>query len=373
MFDNIKIFQTTTEEQRAAIALTCLKGLSAANALRALSHFRTAEAVLNASDADDDKLRAALQGREEALRRADRELAFCERNHIRILPLTDTSYPARLRETADPPLVLFFRGSADLNARRVLAVVGTRHITEYGRDICRHLCEDLSHAAPDCLVVSGLAYGVDIHAHRGALDGGMQTVGVLAHGLDRIYPSAHRDTAARMLTQGGLLTEYVSGTAPERPYFLSRNRIVAGMSDATIVVESAKKGGALSTACLAQEYNRDVFAYPGRTTDVYSEGCNNLIRSCRAALTTSAHDMLKALGWADEEEAPKNVQLELFPDLSAEEQCVVNALRDEERLSISHIQLATRLPFNRVNNILFSLELKNIVRGLPGGVYRLLR
>lgn len=373
MFDDLQISPATPEEQRAAIALSCLKGLSPANALRALLHFKSAAAVLAASDVDNDKLRAALSGKDAALRRADAEMAFCEKNHIRILPLTDTDYPARLRETADPPLVLFYRGTANLNARRVLAVVGTRHITEYGRDICRHLCEDLSREVPDCLVMSGLAYGVDIHAHRGALTGGMQTVGVLAHGLDRIYPAAHRDTAARMLAQGGLLTEYLSGTAPERPYFLSRNRIEAGMSDATIVVESAKKGGALSTACLAQEYNRDVFAFPGRTTDTYSEGCNNLIRSCRAGLVTCAEDILKAKGWATEEKSKANVQLELFPELTEEEQRVVDILREEERLSISHIQLAARLPFNRVNNILFALELKNLVRALPGGVYRLLR
>lgn len=373
MFEEIVPVSTTPEEQRAAIALTRLKGLGAATALQALAHYKTAAAVLDATDTDDDRLRTALCGRDDALRRADAEMAFCEKNHIRVLPLTDTDYPARLRATTDAPPVLFFRGTADLNARRMLAVVGTRHITEYGRDICRHLCEDLAAAVPDCVIVSGLAYGVDIHAHRGALDHAMPTIGVMAHGLDRIYPAVHRDTAARMTQQGGLLTEYVSGTVPERGNFLARNRIVAGMSDATIVVESAKVGGALSTARLALEYSHDVMAFPGRATDPYSEGCNNLIRASRATLVTSAADILATLKWDTQQEKPAAVQRQLFPDLSTEETLIVEALKTEERLSVSRIQARTRLPFNSLNQLLFKLELKGVLRALPGGLYRLLR
>lgn len=373
MFDDIIPYPTAPEEQRAAIALQRLKGLSASAALQALARHGSAAAVLDATDDDDERLRNALGGKDEALRRADTEMAFCEKNHIRVLPLTDSAYPARLRETPDAPLVLFYRGTADLNARRMLAVIGTRHITEYGRDLCRHLTEDLAAALPQCVVVSGLAYGVDIHAHRGALDHAMPTVGVLAHGLDRIYPAAHRDTAARMASEGGLLTEYVTGTVPERGYFLARNRIVAGMTDATIVVESARVGGALSTARLAQDYDRDVFAFPGRVGDPYSEGCNNLIRASRATLVTSAADVLAALKWTAEQDKPATVQRELFPDLSPDETRVVDALKTEERLSISRIQTLSRLPFNRVNQLLFTLELKGVVRALPGGIYRLLR
>lgn len=190
-----------------------------------------------------------------------------------------------MRECDDAPLALFYRGNADLNTLHIINIVGTRHATPYGQDICTRFLADLSALYPDTLIVSGLAYGIDIHAHRAALQNHFKTIGVLAHGLDRIYPAEHRKTAVSMLEQGGLLTEFTSGTNPDRQNFVKRNRIVAGMSDATVVIESAAKGGALITAELAESYHRDCFAFPGRCNDEYSIGCNNLIRKTRQCLS----------------------------------------------------------------------------------------
>lgn len=358
------------------LALTFLQGLSYAQQLRSLQHYGTAAALFADTHPQEQRLREALTGRSEALRRAEKELAYCEANHIRPLCFGTAAYPVRLANCPDPPLVLFCLGEADLNARHIVAVVGTRHATEYGKDLCRHFSEDLKRLVPDALLVSGLAYGIDIHAHRGALNNNMPTVGVLAHGLDRIYPAQHRETARRMIHEGGgLLTEYPIGTTPERGNFVRRNRIVAGLADATIVVESAEKGGALITAQLAQDYNRDVFAYPGRTTDIYSIGCNNLIKNNCAALITSAEDFALSARWIDEKAKDKAepIQRELFPELNEEEALVVKSLSDQSSKPISLIVSETKMAFNRVNIVLGRLELKGIVKGLPGGMYRLLR
>ncbi|MEG1545542.1 MAG: DNA-processing protein DprA, partial [Tannerellaceae bacterium] len=233
----------------------------------------------------------------QVLVEAEKELAFIEKNHIRTYFLADDNYPKRLRECADAPILFYFKGQTDLNAQRIVSIVGTRSITDYGRSLTETLLKDLAASFPDMLIVSGLAYGVDICAHRNALKQGLPTVGVLAHGLDRIYPPSHRGTAVEMLQQGGLLTEFTSGTMPDRPNFVMRNRIVAGLADATIVVESAEKGGSLITADIAFSYARDVFTFPGRTTDVHSRGCNALIQQNKAALITSAADLMRALRW----------------------------------------------------------------------------
>ncbi|MBR1652943.1 MAG: DNA-processing protein DprA [Alloprevotella sp.] len=356
-----------------ALALSHLPGISPSAALRICEHYGTAAAFFEDKEPAERKLRDTLSLRTEALHWAAEELAYCEQHHIRAISYDMEAYPQRLRECADSPLVLFFCGQADLNARHVVSVVGTRHITEYGRDLCRHFCEDLARLVPDVLVVSGLAYGVDIHAHRGALQHGLPTVGVLAHGLDRIYPAHHRDTAAKMTVCGGLLTEYPRGTTPEKGNFVRRNRIIAGLSDATVVVESAAKGGSLITAHLAQDYNRDVFTFPGRTTDAYSAGCNALVRENVASLITSAEDFALAMRWA--EPAAKNgaVQRKLFPELSPEEKQIVMALADADRKTISQVVMETGLPFNRTSALLTGMELKGIVRALPGGLFRLLQ
>ncbi|MBR1733787.1 MAG: DNA-processing protein DprA [Alloprevotella sp.] len=352
------------KETAYTLALTRLHGLSLANAQKCYEHYGTAEAVFADRNPSEQRLRDALPHHAEALRWAEEEIAFCEENRIRVLCMNDPDYPERLRQCADAPLVLFYRGTADLNARHIVSVVGTRRITEYGRDLCRHFTEDLARLVPDAIIASGLAYGVDIHAHRGALQQGLETVGVLAHGFDRIYPAHHRDTAAQMACQGGLLTEYPIRTAPDKGNFVRRNRIVAGLSEATIIVESATKGGALITASLAQDYNRDVYAFPGRASDPYSAGCNALIRANGAGLITSAEDFALAQGWitAREKDREAPVQRELFPELSDEERRLVEALHEADKKTISQLVAETSLPFNRTNALLLGLELKGILK-----------
>lgn len=360
------------EEAVYALAISRLKGISLANARLLYDKYGSATAVFKEGAAEPGRIREALREHAaEALQRAEAEMDFCRRKGIRVLCMGDADYPARLRECGDAPLVLFYRGTADLNARHVVAVVGTRHVTEYGKDICRNFCAELKGLVPDALVISGLAYGVDIHAHRAALENGLQTVAVLAHGLDRIYPPLHRDTAKAMLQQGGLLTEYMSQTNPDKGNFVRRNRIIAGLADATVVVESAAKGGALITARLAQDYNREVFAFPGRVADQYSEGCNMLIRTNGAALATSAACVAEALGWtAGTRKEP--VQRELFPQMSEEEEAVCRTLQGNDGKQINSIVVESNLPIHKVSALLFELELKGVVKPLAGGRYRLL-
>ena len=240
----------------------------------------------------------------EILRRCEAELSFAEKNRIACLTEEDEAYPSRLRECSDAPLVLFYQGTADLNRRHIISMVGTRNATDYGKDLCLRFIRDLKESLPDAIIVSGLAYGIDIHAHRAALQCGLDTIGVLAHGLDRIYPFVHRNTASEMTSHGGLLTEFMSGTNPDRQNFVKRNRIVAGISDATVVVESAKKGGSLITAEIAEGYHRDCFAFPGRIGDAFSEGCNHLISANRAVLLQSADELVKAMNW----DCPKEIE-----------------------------------------------------------------
>ena len=308
-----------------------------------------------------------------AFLRAEHEMEFVEKNRLTCLTLKDEAYPSRLRECEDAPIALFFKGHTDFNCLRVINMVGTRNATEYGKQFCVDFLRDLSSHYPDVLVVSGLAYGIDIHAHRAALQNHFKTIGVLAHGLDRIYPAEHRKTAVSMLEQGGLLTEFTSGTNPDRQNFVKRNRIVAGMSDATVVIESAAKGGALITAELAESYHRDCFAFPGRCNDEYSIGCNNLIRKNQAVLITSAEDLVKAMGWESSPKTEKTVQRELFPDLSEEEERIVKRLgKMPEGLQINTLVIDTNIPVNRMSALLFELEMKGVIRALAGGVYRLI-
>lgn len=310
----------------------------------------------------------------DAFRRAERELEFVEKNRLTCLTLKDEKYPSRLRECEDAPLVLFFKGNCDLNRLRIINMVGTRQATEYGKQFCNDFLHDLAQLSPHVMVVSGLAYGIDIHAHRAALANNLSTVAVLAHGLDRIYPHVHRKTAIDMLENGGLLTEYLTETTPDRHNFVSRNRIVAGMSDATIVVESAVKGGSLITAELAEGYHRDCFAVPGRISDQTSAGCNRLIRDNRAALLQSAEDFIKAMGWTAVAPSakPNNVQRDLFPDLSEEEERIVHILSRQGDLHINTLVVEANIPVHRMSALLFELEMKGVVKALVGGTYRLL-
>jgi DNA processing protein len=266
--------------------------------------------------------------------------------------------------------MLYYKGTSDLNAPKVIAMVGTRKATEYGRDICRKIIEGL--VEQNVLIVSGLAYGIDTWSHKAALDNKLDTVGVLGHGLDRIYPFANRALAEKMTGSGGLLCEYMSNTMPDRENFPMRNRIIAGISDAVIVVEAGASGGALITAEIANSYNRDVFAVPGRLGDPHSEGCNKLIKINKAALIQSAKDISYLLNWSDEKDQKKVVQRQLFLDLSPDEELIVNTLREKGDMEIDTLLLETLLMPAKAASVLLNLEFEGVIRCLPGKVYRLL-
>ncbi len=370
----------SNDERICSIALTLCPGVGHIIAKRLVETVGSAAEVFRLrkelperfSDVASASIVSALNN-PEAFQRAEKEMEFAEKNRIDCLLLGDERYPFRLRKCEDAPLVLFFKGNTDLNRLRVVSMVGTRQATEYGKGFCASFLHDLSDLCSDLLIVSGLAYGIDVHAHREALANGLSTVGVLAHGLDRIYPSAHRKTAIDMLEQGGLLTEFLSDTDPDRYNFVSRNRIVAGMSDAVIVVESAAKGGSLITANLAEGYHRDCFAVPGRPTDEFSRGCNQLIRDNIAALINDASDFVKAVDWGvgTAHRKSEGVQRSLFPDLTEEESRVVKILSRSD-LHINTLVVESNIPVSRMSALLFDLEMKGVVKALVGGSYHLL-
>ncbi len=266
--------------------------------------------------------------------------------------------------------MLYFKGNADLNASKVISIVGTRNSTEYGKDICRTLLAGLKTHNP--LIISGLAYGIDFLAHKEALKNSLFTVGIMAHGLDRIYPAQHRPLAEKMVASGGLLTEFVSGTVPDRENFPKRNRIIAGLADVTIVVEANIKGGALITADLANSYNRDVFAFPGRITDEYSSGCNHLIKTNRANLITKLADLEYILGWTELQDHQRaNPQLSLAIDLSEDERKIAEVLAHKPGLIVDELAILTGLPQSKLALNILGMEMRGIIIGLPGNVYKL--
>jgi DNA processing protein len=296
------------------------------------------------------------------------ELKFIEDENIQTLYFQDKLYPERLKHCIDSPLVLFQSGNIDLQNRKIISIVGTRQITSYGTEFCRKLIEDLAPLNP--IIVSGFAYGVDIVAHQTAMDLGLQSIGVLAHGLNQIYPKVHKKYVAKMEENGGFLTEFWSTSNPEKENFVKRNRIVAGMSEATIVIESAEKGGSLITAMLANDYNRDVFAVPGRTSDKLSQGCNNLIKTQRANLLTSAADVVYILNWEiEKDKKTKSVQKQLFVTLEPEEQKVYDYLLNKGKQEMDIIALECDFPIFRISSILLNMELKGVVRPLPGKLF----
>ena len=321
-------------------------------------------------------LMQALQNWDDAMKRADFELHYMQEHSIRGLVLGDDDYPQRLCECPDAPLVLYYKGNCDLNQTKIVSIVGTRQMTVYGQDLIRHFVSDLKRHCSNVLIVSGLAYGVDIYAHREALANGYETVGVLAHGLDQIYPYRHHETAAEMVTHGGLLTEFMSQTNADKPNFVRRNRIVAGMADATVLVESAAKGGGLITCEIAQSYDRSVFAFPGNVAAEFSKGCNNMIRDNVAALISNANDFVVAMGWQDEalrkQAMADGIERNLFPDLSPEEQKVVSLLQQTNNLQLNILSVKTGIPIGQLTALLFQLEMKGVVKPLAGGTYHLL-
>ena len=359
------------------LAITFLPHVGPVNARALINHCGSAEAVFR----EKKRLLARIPGMgmkrvsvafsEPVLPRAEKELAFVRRHNINVLFFTDEGYPHRLLNCNDAPPLIYYKGKADLNGGRNLAVVGTRSATPYGEQMTRQLIEGLSSHA--VCIVSGLAYGIDICAHIAALDYGLPTVGVTAHGLDRIYPHAHRHVAGRMVDAGGLLTEYPSGTVPDRENFPSRNRVVAGLADAVVIVEASGKGGALITADLASGYHRDVFAIPGRVGDPFSKGCNDYIRENKAALITGAEDLLWMMGWKEQQPAPPQArQASLFVEIDDNGKKVLSLFTGQQELPWDVILHGMQLPSSRLSSVLLDLELKGILKVLPGRRYKLL-
>lgn len=359
------------------IALTCIPGVGAVHARNLMGAVGDEEAIFNEKIGNLEKIpgisrRLVDEVRNpEVLRKAEKELSFIEKNNIEPLFYTQHNYPVRLINCIDAPVLLYVKGSADLNRPRAVSIIGTRNATRYGLEFCQNFVRELSGLFPDMLVVSGLAYGIDVCAHRASLQNNVSTVAVLAHGLDRIYPSVHRKTAIEMLEKGAWVTEFPSGTEPDRFNFVKRNRIVAGMADAVVVVESGEKGGSLITAEIANSYHREVFAVPGRTTDIRSSGCNALIASNKAVLMQKTAAFIEQMGW-DTAATPKQpVQKELFPDLNETEEKVFRALSGVESMHVNMLGIELNLPVSELFFALLELEMKNVVKALPGGVYKL--
>lgn len=357
------------------IALTLVPGIGdilgkklVLNAGSAEAVFKEPSRALRKIHRQADMLLDGLKSK-EVLLRAEREIGFINRHGITPLFFTDAGYPKMLRNCFDSPVMIYYRGNAPLNDRRAVAIVGTRKATDYGKGVCRKLVEGLKEA--DVTVVSGLAYGIDSCAHRSALDNSLPTIGVLGHGLDRIYPPVHRSLAERMLSGGGLLTDFMSGTEPDRENFPRRNRIIAGLCDAVIVVEAAARGGALITADIANSYNRDVFAIPGRLGDPFSEGTNFLIMSNKAGLIQSSDDVAVCMGWKKKKTGETAVQRKIFIELTPEEQRIVELLGKSESMGIDEIMIAAGLPMSRTSSALLNLEFEGVVRCLPGKVYQM--
>lgn len=359
------------------IALTRIEKVGPILAKTLVAHCGSAESVfhtpkshLEAIDGVGSTLAANILD-EKALRSAEAELEWIEQFGVRALYYLDEDYPERLRQLPGSPILLYYRGAARLNTRRTLAIVGTRRPSPEGIRQTEELVEQIAPYEP--LIVSGLAYGIDAAAHRAAVNAGLPTVGVLGHGLASIYPARHRKLALEMCEQGGgLLTEFPSYTRPDREHFPMRNRIVAGMSDAIVVVETARRGGSIITAQLGNDYHRDVFAFPGRRRDPLTEGCNWLIKSHRAALVESAADVAYVMQW--QASAPgQPAQARLFEELSESETAVVEALKQHRELPVDELAYRAKLPHEALPAVLLELECKGLVRTLPGNRYLLMR
>ena len=308
------------------------------------------------------------------LQRAEQEAAFIEQHNIQTYFYKDDTYPYRLAQCVDAPLVLYSKGNINPNPKHAVSIVGTRRPTENGKDWCRHFVLELAQQVPELTIISGLAYGIDVVAHKAAIEAGIPTLIIPAHGLDRIYPSLHRNVAVAALQHGGILTEYPHLTEPERYNFVARNRIIAGLADAVVVVESKDKGGSLITAQMAQDYSRDVFALPGRYNDETAAGCNRLIQQNRAQLITCATDLTRAMQWEQETKLPQQTSInELLCNLSDNQQILLQKLREgEDGWHINQLVIEMQLPYNTVASELMMLEIEGMVRSLPGGIWRAL-
>ena len=361
------------------IAITLIPGIGDVNAKRIIAYCGSVDAVFKEKKQKLQKIpgigpvltESILQNREVALSQAEEEIKFIEKHKINTFFYLDPDDPFGLKDCLDSPVMLYYKGNADLNNDKIISIVGTRNATDYGKEVCKNIIQGL--ADLQVLVVSGLAYGVDICAHKAALENNLSTVAVLAHGLDRIYPAVHKPVAKQMVeTNGGLLTDFRSKTNPDRENFPSRNRIVAGLAPVTLVIESAKRGGALITAEIANSYNKDIFAIPGQVGDIYSEGCNYLIKNNKAALVESADDIKQLMGWQTDDKKQKSKQKELFVNLSPDEEKLVTILKEHGESSVDFLCNQLQLSMSKVASILLNLEFENIVKNLPGKLYKLI-
>lgn len=357
------------------LALTMVPHIGPVQAKILLQHCE-AEEIFNAKKSFLEKIEGIGPVRADAIKRfkkfssVEDEITFIEKYSIKPLFITDNEYPQRLLNCVDSPILLFYKGKANLNSTKVMAIIGTRSHTEYARQVTEKLVDELS--IHGVTIISGLAFGVDAIAHKTALKNNLPTIGVLAHGLDKIYPYEHTSLAKEIISnQGGLLSEFKSGGKPDRHNFPQRNRIVAGMCDAVIVIETDIRGGSMITADLANGYNRDIFAVPGRITDMKSSGCNNLIKSNKAILYTSAADLLDMMGWQEIKNVPKKKQKELFIELSPEEKSIISILSGKQSVHIDELNFCSGLSSSKVAASVLNLELNNVILSLPGKMYQL--
>lgn len=357
------------------IALTLVPNIGDVHAKALINHFGNAEDIFKALKKHLEELDGIGTVRANSIKnfnnfsRVDEEISFIEKYKITPLFISDKNYPQRLLNCYDSPAILYYKGNADLNTSKIIAVVGTRNNNEYGKSICEKFIEEL--ANENVLIVSGLAFGIDSVAHKTSLKNNLQTVGVLAHGLDTIYPAQNTSLAKQMSMQGGLLTEFRSQTKPDRQNFPSRNRIVAGISDAIVVIETGIKGGSLITAELGNGYNKDVFAFPGRTTDTKSEGCNYLIKNNKAGLISSAQDLLENMSWIPAKKVSAKKQRELFIELTPDEKIIVEILQSQNQVHIDELYFKSKLNSSKVAAALLMLEMQNVVISLPGKIYKI--
>jgi DNA processing protein len=357
------------------IALTLIPNIGDVNAKALVTHFGSAKAIFDAAKKEIEAIDGLGKIRAQSIKdfrdfsRAEEEIIFIEKYKITPLFLTNENYPQRLLNCYDSPPLLYYKGNANLNASRIIAIVGTRNHNEYGKNICEKLVEEL--ANEDVLIVSGLAFGIDSIAHKNSLKNNIKTVGVLAHGLDRVYPFQNTALAKQMISCGGLLTEFKSNTIPDKQNFPGRNRIVAGVSDAIVVIESGIKGGSLITAELGNGYNKDVFAFPGRVSDSKSEGCNYLIKNNKAALVTCANDILENMGWKENKKPGIKKQRQLFIELSADEKAIFDILQSQENIHIDELYFKSKLSSSAVAQALLMLEMQGVVSSLPGKIYKI--
>ena len=359
------------------LALTLVPNIGDVQAKILINHFGDASSIFKAKKSSLEKIEGIGEVRAKSIKEfndfhlAEHEIKFIEKYKIKTLFLTDGDYPKRLLNCYDSPTLLFYKGSADLNGSKVVSIVGTRSNTDYGKQFTEKLVKDLSQQ--NMVIVSGLAHGIDGIAHKAALKNGLPTIGVVGHGLDKVYPSENTGLAKEMIKDGGgMLSEFFSGTKPDKHNFPLRNRIVAGLSDATVVVETNIKGGSMITAKLADAYNRDVFAVPGRSIDKASSGCNHLIKYNKAILLTDADELLDVLGWKEKKKEKVKQQKELFIELSSEEKQIVQLLQEKEMVHVDEINLRSGLTSSAAAAAILNLELQNVVASLPGKMYKLL-